>query len=131
MKLTTKELDEEADRVRQEVEDARKALAALESKLEWLLKGQELLGGAGPAAARPSKKPTLTRAILTVIGEGEPGGWTALQVMDELRARGWMPNGTSAEHVVRARLAALARGDEAMLRRISLGVYELKQGSED
>jgi hypothetical protein len=109
--------------------EARKLTAMLEAKLEWLLQGKEFYKdeGSGNGTEPPSaKKPTLQEAILTVLGEGREGGWSALQVMDQLRARGWMPNGDSAPHVVRAKLAQLAGGETPRLHRISHGVYEIK-----
>lgn len=127
MKLDQHELDDEVKRVTQELEASRQLVSELEAKLDWLLRGQELYGGSrhdGQAGA-PLRKPTLTQAIVSVVGEPSDEGWTPVQVMDQLRARGWMPNGSSAEHVVRARLAALARGDDPVLHRISHGVYAL------
>lgn len=112
-----------------DLDEARKLTATLEAKLEWLLQSKEFYreeGSSNGTQPLSAKKPTLQEAILTIIGEGREGGWTALQVMDQLRARGWMPNGTSAEHVVRARLARLAGGDTPLLHRISHGVYEIK-----
>jgi hypothetical protein len=132
MKLDQHELDDEVKRVTQELEASRQLVSELESKLDWLLRGQELYGGSrqdGQAGA-PLRKPTLTQAIVSVIGETSDDGWTPVRVMDQLRARGWMPNGSSAEHVVRARLAALARGDTPVLHRISHGVYELNRSAE-
>jgi hypothetical protein len=120
----------EIKKVTAQLEKAREMVAMLEPKLDSLLRVEEFYrdeSGNGTAQSRPSstRKPTLNNAILTVIREGSEGGWTALQVMDQLRVRGWMPNGSSAEHVVRAKLAALARGDSPALHRISHGVYEL------
>lgn len=129
MKLDQHELDNEVKRVTEELEASRELVSKLEAKLDWLLRGQELYGGArqdGQTGA-PLRKPTLTQAIVSVVGEASDDGWTPVRVMDQLRARGWMPNGSSAEHVVRARLAALARGDAPLLRRVSHGVYELNR----
>jgi hypothetical protein len=132
MKLDKHELDDEIRRVTQELEASRQQVSILESKLDWLLRGQELYGGSrqdGRVGTSPLRKPTLTQAIINVMDESDDG-WTPVQVIGQLRAHGWMPNGNSAEHVVRARLAALARGDAAVLRRISHGVYVLNKSAE-
>lgn len=136
MKIDRHEFDNEIRQVEKELNDARELVATLEPRLEWLRRGQELYGGLSSRDAgrmtRPQAKPTLAQAILTVVGDGTEGGWTAAQVIDQLRARGWMPNGTSAEHVVRAKLAALARGETPALSRISHGVYEAnKHGTSE
>lgn len=125
------QIDTQAEirKVKAELDEARELVAMLEPKLDWLLRSEEFYGGNGSSnGTHPPlvTKPTLNEAILTIIREEREGGWTALQVMDQLRARGWMPNGSSAEHVVRAKLAALARGDAPALHRISHGVYEIK-----
>jgi hypothetical protein len=124
------EVDLEIQKVSGELQRARELAARLEATLDWLRQGRELYGGsrADAAAGLPLRKPTLTQAILKVIGDGPQSEWTAPEVMNQLRARGWMPNGSSAEHVVRARLASLARGDDAVLSRVSHGVYALSGG---
>jgi hypothetical protein len=120
------DVDGEIKQVTDALDAARKQVAVLEPKLEWLRQGQAFYGN----GSIPAKKPTLTDAIIRVMSDGSEAGWTALQVMEALRARGWMPNGTSAEHVVRAKLAFLARGDAPPLRRIAHGIYEISASAE-
>jgi hypothetical protein len=104
--------------------EAREDVKALESELDWWLRGRDLYGSPDSnGSAAP--KPTLAKAILHVMSEGDQTEWTATAIMEALDSHGWMPNGTTAEHAVRTKLAKLARGDEAVLQRVRHGVYAL------
>lgn len=129
--------DQQIADLERELDEARKKAAALEARLDWWKQGRELYGHATPNGKitelvpeehvfQTGAKPTLAQGIIRVMKSAEPPRetWNAAQVMTELRNRGWMPNGSTAEHVVRARLAKMAREDGG-LRRVEHGVYAL------
>jgi hypothetical protein len=112
---------------------ARQKVTELEAELDWWQRGRDLYGqraattSAAPGKQRtPGTKPTLAQAIGLVMEAGLPEltHWTAPEVMERLRANGWMPNGKNAEHTVRSKLGQLAREDGS-LRRVGHGVYTL------
>jgi exonuclease VII small subunit len=129
--------DEKIADLERQLEAARQSTLALEGQLEWWKRGRELYGHAatnGNATElvpeehvfQTGTKPTLAQGIVRVMKSAQPGKetWTTTQVMAELRDRGWMPNGSSAEQVVRARLARMAREDGG-LKRVEHGIYAL------
>jgi hypothetical protein len=142
--------DDQIVRLTGELDAVRQQLATLESELDWWQQGRELYGsadsgnGAGEQTTEyeakttelvpgsdvllsPGTKPTLAQAIVRVMADGSRKRWTASQIMDGLRTKGWMPKGTSAEHQVRTKLASLARGQNKTLRRVAHGVYALSK----
>lgn len=117
-----------ADLTRQ-LEAAREKMAELEARLDWWQRGRDLYGSPdsnGSSSVVGAGKPTLAKAILRVMNEGDQTEWAAGAIMESLRSRGWMPNGTSAEHAVRTKVAKLARGEDAALQRVRHGVYALR-----
>jgi hypothetical protein len=130
--------DEQIADLERRLDEARKNAAALEAQLDWWKQGRELYGHGKTTNGKTTElvpeehvfqtgaKPTLAQAIVRVMKSAEPARerWNAAQVMTELRNRGWMPNGPTAEHVVRARLAKMAREDGG-LKRVEHGVYAL------
>jgi hypothetical protein len=105
------------------LEAAKENVAELEAQLDWWRKGRDLYGASNSKGAE--QKPTLAKAILRVMDEGDQTEWPTAAIIEALKSRGWMPNGTSAVHAVRARLAKLARGDDPVLQRVGHGVYAL------
>jgi hypothetical protein len=120
---------------------ARQRVNELESELEWWQRGRALYGHDLPpddiggkttelvpsrdVLLQPGTKPTLAQAIVRVMKDGELSEWTPPQIMDALRTNGWMPKGSSAEHMVRTRLAQMARYEDGPLTRVRHGVYAL------
>jgi len=117
----------------------------LRAELDWYRKGLELFGaqnGRGPES-RPSSttelvptaevfhsggKPRLRQAVLMVMGERQPAGgeehaWRARDILVALAHRGWAPNGSHADHVVRKMLADLA--ERGQLIKTGRGEYRL------
>lgn len=117
-----------ADLSRQ-LETAREHVAELETQLDWWRKGRDLYGASNSKGAE--QKPTLAKAILRVMDEGDQTEWPTAAIIEALESRGWMPNGTSAVHAVRARLAKLARGENPALDRVHHGTYALKELSTE
>jgi hypothetical protein len=116
-----------------DLERVRMLVAELQDELDWWTRGRDRYASGPTAESAPDEpdptpvKPTLARAIVTIVGTAQPGktAWSVAEIMAQLRDRGWMPNGDSAEHVVRARTAQLARGEHPSLRRVEHGVYAL------
>jgi hypothetical protein len=109
---------------------ARQKVEELEAELDWWQRGRDLYGKATTSApngsANRGAKPTLATAIIAVMEAVLPerAEWTAPEVMEQLRERGWMPNGKNAEHTVRTKLGQLAQAD-GPLTRVRHGVYIL------
>ncbi len=103
----------------------------LRDELDWYRKGLELFGAHNggspePPASRTTElvssaevfhggggKPRLRQAVLMVMQErrtvgGEEQVWRARDILAALAHRGWAPNGSHADHVVRKMLADLA-----------------------
>jgi hypothetical protein len=59
------------------------------------------------------------------MSQGDQEEWPTSAIIEALEDRGWMPNGTSAVHAVRTKLAKLARGDDPALERVRHGTYTL------
>lgn len=113
-----------ADLTRQ-LDAAKETVTELEAQLDWWRKGRDLYGASGSQSAE--QKPTLADAILRVMDEGDQTEWPTAAIIEGLKSRGWMPNGTSAVHAVRTRLAKLARGENPALERVYHGTYALKE----
>jgi hypothetical protein len=125
--------------------DARHKVTELEAELEWWQRGRALYGhdlphdGAGGKVTelvpsrevllQPGTKPTLAQAIVRIMQDGEQNQWSPPQIMDELRSHGWMPNGSSAEHMVRTKLAQMARDPNGPVKRVRHGVYALSDSA--
>ena len=110
----------------QQLEEAREKVTAIEAKLDWWQRGRDLYGPSGGNIATGAK-PTLAQAIVRVMNEGGRTEWPTSAIMEALEDRGWMPNGTTAVHAVRTKLAKLARGDDAALQRVHHGTYALRE----
>jgi DNA-binding XRE family transcriptional regulator len=122
----------------EKLDAARQTVIQLESKLEWWERGRDLYGvpasnGSGHATERFGEKPTLAQAIIHVFKAAQEGKteWMVAQIIVELRDRGWMPTGKSAEQQVRTKLSQLSRGPDAQLHRVVQGVYELASPNGD
>jgi hypothetical protein len=107
---------------------ARQAVVQLESEVEWWERGRDLYGPpASNGSGKTIERPTLARAIIQVFETAQEGKteWMVSQIISELRDRGWMPTGKSAEQQVRTKLSQLSRGPDAQLSRVVQGVYRL------
>jgi hypothetical protein len=135
--------DERIATLTKELEGLRLRVEEVEAELDWWQRGRALFGsGATNGAPRTTElapatvvfgtgaKPTLAQAIVRLMADGDRESWTAPEVMEGLRARGWMPQSKSAEHFVRSKLASLARGDDRTLDRVSHGVYALHRSGD-
>jgi hypothetical protein len=106
------------------LEAARGEVAAIESELDWWRKGRDLYGSPN-GTLDTGAKPTLARGIIRLMSEDDREEWPTSAIIEALKDRGWMPNGTSAVHAVRTKLAKLARGDDPALERVRHGTYAL------
>jgi hypothetical protein len=124
----TRELNEAREEVAK-LEGAREKATELEARLRWWQQGRDLFGSGSNGGTAPAgeSKPTLAKAILHVMHEGDRTEWPTGTIMEALESRGWMPNGTTAEHAVRTKLAKLARGEDAVLQRVRHGTYALRE----
>jgi hypothetical protein len=111
----------------EQLEEAREKAAAIEAQLDWWQRGRDLYGSpkSNGNVARGAK-PTLAQAIVRLMSESDRPEWTAGMIMEGLRSHGWMPNGSTAKHAVRTKLAKLARGEDAVLQRVHHGIYTLR-----
>lgn len=126
--------DEQIAEISRKLSFARQTVGELEAELDWWTRGRELYGGTRDPNKLLDRKPTLAQALVVVMESGldpdmEKREWTAPEIMEALRAQGWMPNGKNAEHTVRTKLGQLARPDGPLVR-VRHGVYALREVDE-
>lgn len=131
--ITAEEYSERIGALEAQLTREQEACSKTEAQLAWWVQGRDLFAsGEATRRAEPSSdntngsKPVLREAILRIMRDGEKKTWKPPALMRELADRGWMPNGTHAEHIVRSRLAALVKTGD--LRRVSYGTYGLPKG---
>lgn len=134
-----------AGELRAEVALTEGHLAKLKAELAWYEDGIRLFGDAPPdpdvapsfpeLASEPDTpsangdKPTLRKAILTVMREHPNRTWKVESVISELRRRDWLPGGANGEHRTRSVLAQMHRKGQA--KRIDRGRYRLPPEPKD
>jgi hypothetical protein len=124
--------DAEIADLTQQLEKARERVKTLEGELDWWERGRDMFGHSASNGSAPSEpKPTLAQAIVRLMIEGDRTEWPTSAIMEALESRGWMPNGATAEHAVRSKLAKLARGENAALERVHHGTYALREANPE
>jgi hypothetical protein len=102
----------------------RERIQLLEAEIAWLKQGFNLFAAGRHTPASPdTSKPVLRKAILQVLGDGAKDAWKVPELIDELTARDWMPNGTSAKQIVRSRVSSMTSANE--LERVGYGTYTI------
>lgn len=139
--------DANVQRLSEELLEAERTLDRLQRELNWWASGRSLFeehikavsqqtNGSKPKGtvtveafnprspmATGGHKPTLRKAIITVMENSDRKNWGTEDLFSALKERGWFPNGKTAEHATRKMLARMAREDEIV--RADRGVYAL------
>ena len=121
-----------------EVQKVQENVQQTERLLAWWREGQALYGFDDAPDDRPidiapnGKKPVLKTAIFQIMREARDANgkvaWSPAEMSQALGERGWMPNGASANHIVRSRLSTLCK--DGKLERASYGHYALPSATE-
>jgi len=136
--MTREEFDQRIAELEKERDELAQTHEKVERLLAWHVEGRRLFEGEAPEQDRtitelfpPAEafygprgvKPTLRQAIVATMRSAPGSEWPNSEVIAALDRHGWGPQGNNAAHIVRSKLAEMARMGE--LKNVARGTYML------
>lgn len=126
--------------LRAKVEAKEEELDSLKDELSWWESGRRFFGftedeadeaensGAGEAQeeleiSANGSTPTLREGIIRIMRQKPRKTWLSQEVLDGLRANGWISDAKTADHHARSKISEMFRNGE--LRKVKRGHYRL------